>query len=126
MKVSSFPMELQKLYCINHLKTLKKDATELEVRNMINNHIDEVHLADYRELSKNISFYSCNLDSLGIIGVVKKLGFSLDNAKFRVASLKTIKDKRNALAHEDVEFHEACRSLTIEDMDIIKIKLKNI
>lgn len=124
MKVSSFPAELQKLYCINHLKKSKKEATEQEVIDMINHHIDEVRLADYKELSKNISFYSGNLDSQGIIGVVKKLGFTVDETKFRVASLKTIKDKRNALAHGDVEFHEACRSLTIGDMNTIKKDLK--
>lgn len=120
MKVSSVPVELQKLYCVNHLKKIKKEVTEQEVTDMINNHIDDVRLADYKELSKNISFYSGNLDSQGIIGVVKKLGFSVDENKFRVASLKTIKDKRNALAHGDVEFHEACRSLTIGDMELIK------
>lgn len=124
MKVSSVPLELKKLYCINHLKKTKKEFTEKEVKDMLNNHIDEVRLADYKELCKNITFYSGNLDSQGIIDVCKKLGFSVDENKFRVASLKTIKDKRNALAHGDVEFHEACRSLTIGDMDLIKEDLK--
>lgn len=123
MKVSSLPKKLQKIYCISHLKKSNQEVSEDNIQDMIINHINDVRICDYKELYPNITFYSGNLDSQGIINVIKKLGFNLEGSQFHVSSLKIIKDKRNALAHGDVEFHEACRIITVEDMEKMRSDL---
>lgn len=119
LKINNLPKELQKLYCKNHLKIKKTKAEnfEDELKTLLEKDIDKVALVDYRQISKNMTLFSGNLDSQGIINASKLIGVNLDEQLFKVSSLKSIKDKRNALAHGDIEFKEACSYMTVQDME---------
>ena len=124
MDINKLSKELQIIYCRHSLKKRNLDINANNVGNVLSEHFAEVRLADYQQLSNTKPFFSGNLDSQGIIEVSKLIGITLDERKFRVPSLKTIKDKRNALAHGDVEFKDACAIMSIQDMEAMRNDLK--
>lgn len=73
----------------------------------------------YDTMTKFYSLYSGNLDARKIRKVLKNYGISYDNP---LSELKTIKDKRNELAHGEKSFEECGRSMTYEQLDTLKEK----
>ncbi|WP_302162117.1 MAE_28990/MAE_18760 family HEPN-like nuclease [Phascolarctobacterium faecium] len=73
----------------------------------------------YEELSKFYSLYSGNLDGKVIISVLNKYGLGFDK---QIGELKTIKDKRNKLAHGEESFEEVGRELSLEQLESMKDK----
>lgn len=71
----------------------------------------------YEELSKFYPLYSGNLDSREIVAVLEKYGIELEK---RVPELKTIKDRRNGLAHGEHSFEEVGRELTIQYIESLR------
>lgn len=78
---------------------------------------DDVFNITYKELSRFYSLYSGNLDSKEIISVLDKYGIIFEE---RQSVLKTIKDNRNKLAHGELTFEEAGRSLSVPQLEVMK------
>lgn len=73
----------------------------------------------YEQMSKFYSLYSGNLDSREIISVLEKYGIGFQE---RISELKTIKDKRNQLAHGELSFEEVGRELSLQQLNHMKEK----
>lgn len=71
----------------------------------------------YEELSKINSLYSGNLDAKLIVSVLNKYGLEFNE---RITELKTIKDKRNKLAHGEESFEEVGREITSDQLEVMK------
>ena len=71
----------------------------------------------YTDLAKFYSMYSGNLDSREIKSVLVKYGIDFQE---KASELKTIKDKRNILAHGELTFEEVGRSLSVEQLQSMK------
>lgn len=71
----------------------------------------------YKDLSKFYSLYSGNLDSREIISVLNKYGMDF---QVRITELKTIKNKRNELAHGELTFEEVGRALSVQQLMSMK------
>ncbi len=71
----------------------------------------------YEQMSKFYSLYSGNLDSREIISVLEKYGIGFQE---RISELKTIKDKRNQLAHGELSFEEVGRELSLQQLNHMK------
>lgn len=76
----------------------------------------------YKEMEKYYSLYSGNLDSQKISKIVGKYGIIFDR---KVKELQTIKDGRNKLAHGEVSFEEYGRTLTIQQLEVLKDRTFN-
>ena len=68
----------------------------------------------YQQMSKFYSLYSGNLDSREIKTVLDKYGIDFQE---RISELKTIKDRRNQLAHGELSFEEVGRGLSLQQLD---------
>ncbi|MCP4699963.1 MAG: hypothetical protein GY862_24395 [Gammaproteobacteria bacterium] len=73
----------------------------------------------YDTMTNFYALYSGNLDSRKIRKVLENYGIFYDNPS---NELKTIKEKRNTLAHGEESFEECGRSMTYEQLNVLKEK----
>ena len=71
----------------------------------------------FNELSQYYQMYSGNLDAKQIRNILLRYGIDFTN---ECAELKTIKDKRNKLAHGILSFEEVGRDLPIQYIKVLK------
>ena len=79
-------------------------------------------LLSYEKMSQFYPLYSGNLDSRVINNVLKKYGIEFEE---RISVLKTIKDKRNALAHGEYSFEEVGRDISRQQINDMVTKTFN-
>ncbi len=71
----------------------------------------------YQQMSRFYSLYSGNLDSREIISVLEKYGIGFQE---HAPELKTIKNRRNQLAHGELSFEEVGRELSLQQLEHMK------
>ena len=71
----------------------------------------------YRDMTKFHALYSGNLDAKVIRKILSQYGANLEDFS---SELKTIKDKRNSLAHGEESFEECGRSMSYEQLLALK------
>lgn len=74
----------------------------------------------YKEMEKYYSLYSGNLDSKKIGDTLEKYGVDFRKP---VRELQTVKNGRNKLAHGEVSFEEYGRDLSMQQINVLKVKI---
>lgn len=106
--------ELRKLW----IRQEGKNANEDKIMLIANSVLDD-HLLKFKKEFINISG---NIDAQEIRNIFKKLGGAeISNGRH----LKTIKDKRNHLAHGEFSFSEIGRDFTVNDLFVYKDSTKD-
>lgn len=105
-------------YYVNKIKMTKGDYdTAAQIRHMLAQVNDvELSFMTYDEFAAICPLYSGNLDSKVIRSVLKKYGIC---SCVRSRELKTVREKRNRLAHGEDTFEEIGRDLSIEYVETL-------
>ncbi len=76
----------------------------------------ELHFPSFKDYGKRVTPFAGNLDARKISATMKKYGITELTTPDR-GKLLTVKNKRNILAHGEEMFKEACRILTIRELE---------
>lgn len=77
-----------------------------------------------RDFMGKIKLFSGNLDARKIDGLLSKYGIGAIRSAGK-GELATIKNRRNALAHGEKMFKQACRDLSENDLNLLKLATFN-
>ena len=110
---------LQKLFYQYYLKMVQKPCELKKFKRLKD---EELCNLSYKDISKQIEFFSGNLDANKIKEVLGRIGISTGD-KFSEPILKEIKDKRNALAHGETRFAHAAQKYSSRDLQLMRAKL---
>lgn len=123
VKYTKMSDNLKKLSLSYYMQAFNKNvANNLDsigyFKNLLELSFDELAFnISYKDMTKFYSLYSGNLDSKQIRSVLLKYGIQYDKKN---KELKTIKEKRNQLAHGEKSFNECGRDLSYEHLNMLK------
>jgi len=124
-KYKELSEQIQQLFTEYYYKNLKNNKLSDEniashLRTMINTwaHDDTVRLT-YEEYTKykTGSTFSGNLDSKEINKIATKYGIDFN---FKCSEIRTIRDKRNKLAHGELSFVDCCKLDPLSHINVLK------
>lgn len=122
-KIENYNESFRKLWLNQRFKNIKPiSSSQITYKTLIFEIVDEILNSHNFEMDPCSLPISGNLDARKIKDLFSKHSINLDihHRAFGGGELRTVKEKRNALAHGNVSFSECGREYTVDDLVNIK------
>lgn len=113
LKISTVPEELQEIFLQVHIKEIGTDTSKLH--SFYNKPESNLTNFKFKRIENHLKLFSGNLDALKIRKISNRLGVRINKSKIGSA-LYTVKNYRNQLAHGEIGYSEACRTIFPSDL----------
>lgn len=112
-KFSSCRKEIQLIYLKYYIDELKQKNLKI-----LNKFIfDSIKIPSFLDFNRKYNIFSGNVDLRKIKEILKIYGITVFKKDFKDETLLMIKNKRNALAHGEIQYHQACRDYTVAEIE---------
>ncbi|WP_321306058.1 MAE_28990/MAE_18760 family HEPN-like nuclease [Marinifilum fragile] len=121
--IENYTDEFKKLWLNQHFKNIDPvSSNQATYRTVINSIVEKILNSEDFNMDSELLPISGNIDAQKIRELYKKHNIKLNihHRAFGGGELRTVKDKRNALAHGNITFSECGREYTVDDLVNIK------